>query len=29
MTEINQQRLFGRLDGDFVVFMIGMRINNF
>src|SRR5207237_2228917 len=29
MAEINYQRLFGRLEGDFVVFMIGMRINNF
>lgn len=29
MAKINNQRLFGRLDGDFVVFMIGMRINNF
>jgi hypothetical protein len=29
MAKINKQRLFGKIDGDFIVFMIGMRINNF
>jgi hypothetical protein len=29
MAKINKQRLFGKIEGDFVVFLIGMRINNF
>jgi hypothetical protein len=28
MSKVNKQRMFGKMDGDFVVFIIGMRINN-
>src|SRR5438067_6501912 len=27
MAEVNAQRMAGEIDGDFVVFLIGMRIN--
>lgn len=27
MSKVHQQRMFGRIDGEFVVFLIGMRIN--
>jgi len=29
MTKINKGRMFGKMEGDFVVFLIGMRINAF
>jgi hypothetical protein len=29
MSKIIKQRVFGKMDGDFAVFIIGMRINNF
>src|ERR1051326_7165333 len=29
MAEIIHKRMFGRIEGDFVLFLIGMRINNF
>ncbi len=29
MNKVHKQRLFGRMEGDFVVFLIGMRINKF
>jgi hypothetical protein len=28
MAKINKQRMFGKMKGDFVVFIIGMRVNN-
>ncbi len=29
MPEINKQRMFAQMEGGFVVFMIGMRVNSF
>ena len=29
MEKINNGRMFGKMEGDFVVFLIGMRINSF